>query len=825
MYQLNLFDRPKINYLKSAMVFGQIIPVRVAGKDTAAVLNKDGSIQLTMSYRGPDLDSCVDEELAVMTQRLQQAVSAIKTNWVLYFEAQRLPSTSYNREAYFPDEVSKGMDAERYNLFSSGIYFESAFYLTLYWLPPKDRHEKIKEFVIEGQKAKKVNAQEVIEEFCEQVFKFYSVLKGLNIPVQFLGQDELLTYLHYIVSNDNRQIKMPHNKIFLDQFLYNVPLTGGIEPELKQHMRIVSPISFAKETKFGHLDMLNRLNFPYRWVSRAFCMSRSDVLDMLDEFNRQWKGKLQSFASTLGDTIFRGGEVNADNLNDTAVDRMNEIRDSINAVESDIISFVLYSVSIIISDSDKEVADEKAKIVRQTFLDYGFKNAVIEDFNAVDNWFGSIPGLVGHNIRKPVISTGNLVHLIPLSNLWAGNDWNKKLNGPPLLYTQTDGNSPYRLNLHVGEIGHTIIIGPTGAGKSVHLNVIEAAFRRYKEARVIIFDKGASSQILTTGVGGRFYNLGRESTQLSFQPLANIDDDNERQWAQEWLCDFLREEKIEITPEKKSIIRDALNTLAGMEKHFRTITAFISYLQDKKLKEAFYPLALSDDKGNPGEYGSMFDSDVDSLQISSWQAFEMETLMNSKQIVGTTLMYIFHRIEEEVKSYTQNPGPTLIVLDECWVFFDNPLFADKIREWLKTLRKYNASVVFATQSLDDVTKSAILDTILSSCQSRIFLPDATALTETRKKLYQIFGLNEQQIRIISAAQKQREYYYDSPEGSRLYNLALDRCPFTLAYASADKKSLARCQEILTEYGQERFNEIWMREHNLTLPQYNEAEEY
>ena len=820
MYQVNLFDRKKVKYLKSTMPYGQIIPIQVAGYNTAAVVNKDGSLQLTMRYRGPDLDSCVDEELAVMTQRLQQTVSAIKTNWVLYFEAQRTPSTSYNREAYFPDEVSRAMDAERYNLFSSGIYFESEFYLTMYWLPPKDRHEKIKEFVIEGQKARKITAEEVIEEFCEQVLKFYSVLKGLDIPVQFMTADELLTYLHFIVSNDNRQMKMPYRKLLIDQYLYNTPLTGGLEPELRQYMRIISPISFVKETKFGHFDIFNRLNFPYRWITRAFCLSRGDVLEILDEHNRQWKGKLQSFASTLGDTIFRGGEVNADNLNDTALERMNEIRDSINAVESDVISFVLYSVSVIVFDSSKEIADEKAKTIRQTFLDLGFTDAVIEDFNAVCNWFGSVPGLVGQNIRKPMISTGNLIHLIPLSNLWAGNAWNKKLNGPPLLYTQTDGNSPYRLNLHVGEIGHTIVIGPTGAGKSVHLNVIEAAFRRYKDARVIIFDKGASSQILTVGVGGKFYNLGREASQLSFQPLANIDDDNEKQWAQEWLCDFLREEGMEITPERKSVIRDALTTLAGMDKHFRTITSFISYLQDKKLKEAFYPLALSDDKGNPGEYGSMFDSDEDSLQISNWQTFEMENLMNSKQIVGTTLMYIFHRIEEEVKSYRQNPGPTLIVLDECWVFFDNPLFAEKIREWLKTLRKYNASVVFATQSLDDVTKSAILDTILSSCQSRIFLPDATALTETRRKLYQIFGLNEQQIRIISTAQKQREYYYDSPEGSRLYNLALEKCPFTLAYVSADKTSLARCREILTEYGQKQFNEIWMREHNLTLPRYS-----
>lgn len=823
MYNTQLFNR-KVKRMKDIMPFGRIISCQIADRDAAIMLNKDGSLQITMSYRGPDLDSSIQEDLALITQRLQQAVSAFKTEWVLYFEAQRMPSTAYNREAYFPDIVTRGIDAERYNLFSSGIYFESNYFLTLYWMPPKDRTERVKEFIIEGKQGKKLTADEIILAFKEQVFKFYSVFRGLSIPVSFLTADELLTYIHFVVTNDPRQMHMPAKRMFFDQYLYDVPLSAGLEPILSKHIRIATPISFTKRTSFGFFDILNRVDFPYRWVTRAYCLSKSDVLETLDKMNRQWKGKLQSFASMMGDALFRNGEASQENINDTAVDRMNEIRDATNAVESDHISFLYYTTSVVVTDENKEIVEEKAKLVRQIFLDLGFK-AVIEDFNTVDNWMGTVPGLVGHNIRRPIVSTGNLIHLIPLSNLWSGNAWNKALNGPPLLYTQTDGSSPYRLNLHVGEVGHSLIIGPTGAGKSVHLNLIEAAFRKYKDARVIIFDKGASSKVLTVGVGGAFYDLGKETSKISFQPLAKIDDENERQWVQEWLCDFLREENIEITPDKKSVIRDALSTLAGMEKPFRTITSFISYLQDKDLKTAFYPLALSDDKGNPGEYGKMFDSDVDSLQISSWQTFEMETLMNSKRIVGTTLMYIFHRIEEYVKAYDTNYAPTLIVLDECWVFFDNPLFAEKIREWLKTLRKYNAAVVFATQSLDDIAKSPVFDTILSSCESRIFLPDSTALTESRQKLYRLFNLNDQQIRIIAQAIKQREYYYTSSEGSRLYNLALERCPFTMAYVSVNKKALGRCADILAEYGYERFNEMWLKDHNLSLPEYRENQEY
>ena len=142
-------------------------------------------------------------------------------------------------------------------------------------------------------------------------------------------------------------------------------------------------------------------------------------------------------------------------------------------------------------------------------------------------------------------------------------------------------------------------------------------------------------------------------------------------------------------------------------------------------------------------------------------------LMATPAIVGSTLMYIFHRIEQSLTG-----APTLIILDECWVFFDNEQFAQKIREWLKVLRKANASVVFATQSLTDIVESPIFSTVLESCPSQIFLPNDKALEESLKEKYFMFGLNQRQVEIIAGAVKKKQYYYVSPLGCRLYDLAL-----------------------------------------------------
>ncbi len=814
MYKMNLFSRKKNRLLRDCMVWGKLHNSKLpgSGEPVTVVLNKDGSFQVTMTYHGPDLDSAIDAELSMITAQLNQEFFSLPTDYVLYFESQRKPSTAYPKENYFPDDISRAIDQERENLFSDGCHFESKFYATIYYKPALDRSEQLKEMFIEGREKKVVHVEDTIARFLEQVNKLYSTFNGLRIPIRPLSADETLTYLYSTVTDKPRNIKLPQKPLLLDSYLYDTPLYGGLEPKLnKQHIRVIVPVKYPHVTVFGFLDGLNRLDFPYRWATRCFCMTKNDTLDTLENMRKAWYAKLQSFWSYF---VHRD-DPNLERYNDEHVEGLiNEIREARLAVEADSFGFVYYTTAIIVSDSDPDIADQRARIVKQLMVDSGFKKVNVETLNAVEAWMGSLPGLVGRNIRRELVSTGNFVHLMPISDIWAGHSWNKHLNGPPLLYTETNGSTLFRLNLHVGQVGHTMLIGDTGAGKSVHLCSIEAAFRRYKNARVIIFDNGKSSKILTYGVGGRFYDLADEKGGLSFQPLARVDNPSERQWAMEWLCDFLQGENIDVTPRMKGLIRDSLSTVSNLPVEDRTITTFRDFLQDEQLKQAFSPLT----KGN--EYGDIFDSDSENFELTSWQSFEMGKIIQKKNIVGPTLMYIFHRIENILKGYdghdTSDDGPTLIVLDECWMFFKNSLFALKIEDWLRTLRKFNAAVIFATQSLDDVVKSPLFDIILGSCKSHIFLPDEMAMEPKRQEVYSQFRLNERQMEILSKAKKQKHYYYTSPEGSRLYDLGLEYCPLTLSYVAANKKDIARCEQIIERYGAENFNQHWLEEHNLKI---------
>lgn len=805
MYREDRFYRNK-EPLKYTMPYAKIVH-----DNPVIVLNKDASMQTTWNYRGPDLDSAVPEQLAIITQQLNQSFLSLDSGWVLFFEAQRITSNSYARDTYFPDPVTQAMDDERRLFFSNGNHFESNYYLTAYWIPPNDNAEVMKEFIVEGREHKEITASDNIERFCEKIEKLFNIFKNLRIPVHYLSKDEMVTYLHSTISANPRPIVLPEKPLLLDQFLYDSPFYGGIEPRLgNKHIRIIVPIKYASGTIFGHFNKLNQLNFPYRWITRFFCLSKRDAISELEGIKNGWNGKIKSLRSMAKELIFNQESDN--NINENAQAKFNEVKDAINATESEITSYGYYSTAVIVMDDDIDAVESKAKLVEQVFINLGF-SAQIENLNAIDAWMGCIPGNIGHNIRRPLISCGNLVHMMPISDIWAGPERNKHLGGPPLIYTETTGNTPFRLSLHIGDVGHTFLVGPTGAGKSVHLNMIAASFRKYKNAKVFIFDNGAASMPLTMAVGGKFFNLGSEDKNLSFQPLAEIDQEKEKQWAFEWLCDYISHENLKITPALKKVLLDALTTVASYPKKMRTISTLIDNCQDQSLKDSLLQLSIK------GAYGSIFDSDTDSLSFSSWQTFEMKKLMETPSIVGPTLMYIFHRIEKTLANVADG-GPTIINLDECWRFFDDSQFVKKIREWLKVLRKSNASVVFATQNIIDIVDSPIFSTVLESCQSQIFLPYDKALEKGVIEKYFMFGLNKKQVDIIANAVRKKQYYYVSPAGSRLYDLTLEYCPISLAYVAVDNTDVEICKNIIAEHGQENFNKYWLEYKNINLSTIN-----
>ncbi|MFG1198834.1 conjugal transfer protein TrbE, partial [Xanthobacter aminoxidans] len=604
------------------------------------VLNKDGSFQRTARFRGPDLDSAVPAELVAVAGRLNSAFRRLGSGWALFVEAQRHEAGAYP-ESLFPDPASALVDAERKAGFTeAGSHFESSFFLTFCWLPPAEDAARAESWLYEGRGREGVDPREALDGFADRTDRVLRLVEAFMPECRWLDDAETLTYLHGCVSTRRQQVRVPETPMYLDALLADQPLTGGLEPMLGiDHLRVLTIVGFPTATTPGILDDLNRLAFPYRWSTRAILLDKTDATRLLTKIRRQWFAKRKSIAAILKEVMTNEASVLVDS------DAANKAEDADLALQelgADHAGIAYVTATVTVWDSDPRVADEKLRAVEKVIQGRDF-TAMVETINAVDAWLGSLPGHVYANVRQPPISTLNLAHMIPLSAVWAGDEQDAHFNAPPLFYGKTEGATPFRFSLHVGDVGHTLVVGPTGAGKSVLLALMALQFWRYAGSQVFAFDFGGSIRAPALAMGGDWHDLGGSLAEdsIALQPLARVDQLSERSWAADWIVAILTREGVTITPEVKEHIWSALSSLASAPMEERTLTGLAVLLQSNALKQALRPYCIG------GAHGCLLDAEAEHLGQASVQAFETEGLIGTSA-APAVLSYLFHRIEDRL---------------------------------------------------------------------------------------------------------------------------------------------------------------------------------
>src|SRR5215216_4147613 len=787
-------EQPMMNlaeYRRSTTRLADFLPW-AALVDEGIVLNKDGSFQRTARFRGPDLDSSVPAELVAVAGRLNNALRRLGSGWAVFVEAQRYSSNAYPPSSC-PDVASALVDAERRAQFEEeGAHYESAYFLTFLYLPPAEDAARAERLLYEGrERGAASDAHEVLRGFVDRTDRLLQLVEGFMPECRWLDDGETLTYLHACVSTKIHRVRVPEIPMYLDALLADEPLTGGLKPMLgDQHLRVLTIVGFPTATTPGILDDLNRLAFPYRWATRAIMLDKADATKLLTRIRRQWFAKRKSVVAILKEVMTN----EASSLIDT--DASNKAIDADAALQelgSDLVGEAFVTATITVWHENPRIADERLRLAEKVIQGRDF-TSMVETVNAVDAWLGSLPGHVYANVRQPPVSTLNIAHMIPLSAVWAGPARDAHLGAPPLFFARTEGSTPFRFSLHVGDVGHTLVVGPTGAGKSVLLALMALQFRRYPTSQVFAFDFGGSIRAAALAMKGDWHDLGgalsdSASEPVALQPLAMIDDAAERGWAAEWIAAILAREKIDMTPEAKDHLWSALSSLASAPSGERTLTGLSVLLQSQNLKRALQPYCLG------GPFGRLLDAETERLGTSSVQVFETEGLVGTGA-APAVLSYLFHRIEGQLDG-----RPTLLIIDEGWLALDN------------TLRKKNASVIFATQSLSDIDGSAIAPAIIESCPTRLFLPNERAIEPQISAIYRRFGLNDRQIEILARATPKRDYYCQSRRGNRLFELGLEE--FALAFTAASSKSdQLMIERVLAEHGRDDFVMGWLASRGL-----------
>ncbi|MGF7150104.1 type IV secretion system protein VirB4 [Sphingomonas zeicaulis] len=755
------------------------------------ILNKDGSFQRSFAFRGPDLESATEAELVAVCARMNNVLKRFGSGWAMFFDAERREALDYP-DSRFPDPISWLVEAERRAAFeNAGQHYESHFHLTLTFMPPPDQGDAAGRLLVDrGDAAPGRDWRKALAGFVAETDRALDLMAEFMPEIAPLGDAQLLAYLHATVSRSAHPVAVPETPMYLDALLADTPLAGGLEPRLGDaHLRTVSLLGFPNLSRPGILDALNHQDFPYRWVTRFIALDKAEATRTLTRLRRQWFNKRKSVSAMLREVLYNQP---AQLLDSDADNKVVDADVALQALGGDHVAFGYLTTTVTVSGPDAAVADARLRAVERIVNGLGF-TCIREGVNAVEAWLSSLPGHVYANVRQPLVHTLNLAHLMPLSGIWAGPTHNAHLGGPPLFHAQTSGTTPFRFSTHVGDVGHMLIAGPTGAGKSVLLALLQLQFRRYPNAQIYVFDKGLSARAAVLAMAGTHHVLGLgdagdAAAPVAFQPLRHIDRPDERAWAADWLAALLEHEKLLVTPLVKEALWSALASLASAPVEERTLTGLSLLLQSQPLRSALAPYTID------GPFGRLLDAAEDDLALGDLQCFETEGLMAHAGVVAPVLTYLFHRLEARFTG-----RPTLLVLDEAWIFLDHPLFAARIREWLKTLRKKNVAVVFATQSLADITGSTIAPAIIESCPQRVLLPNERAIEPQGRAAYERFGLNQRQIELISRATPKRHYYLQSSRGNRLFELGLDPVALALCGAS-DPATQQRIDALLADGG-------------------------
>lgn len=487
-----------------------------------------------------------------------------------------------------------------------------------------------------------------------------------------------------------------------------VEVSGGPR---KRFAGLISIREYAPATAAGLLDGFLQLPFEFI-ISQSFTFHNRSV-----NINRMQIRQRRMMAAE-----------------DAAVSQIAEISDALDMAMSGHVAFGPHHLTVMCFEETMQELEKVLSMALAELVNIG-ANPVREKFVMEPAFWAQLPGNFEYIARGADISTMNLAGFASLHNYPTGkidgNHW-----GDAVTVFDTSSGTPYFFNFHNRDVGHTTIIGPTGAGKTVLLNFLCAQAQKFN-CRIFFFDKDRGAEIFMRAINGK-YTVIEPGEACHFNPLQLPDTPENRTFIGEWLHTLVTVNDEPFTAEDQDRINDAVAgnyKLAKQDRMLRNIAAFFG-IEGPGTMAGRLKMWHSG-----GPYAGLFDNPTDVIDFGIGNAFgfEMGEVLKERVSLEPTLLYLFHRI-----NLALDGTPTIIILDEAWALIDNKIFSGRIRDWLKTLRKLNGMVVFATQSVEDATNSSISETLIQQTATQIFLPNPKATDAYR----QAFMVTEREFNLL-----------------------------------------------------------------------------
>lgn len=684
------------------------------------VLTKDNGLLQVIKIGGFSFETADDEDLEIRKNLRNMLIKGLSGSGVsLYFHMIRRKQPAYPPD-YAPVDMPDGfalyLDNKWVARHKNKQAFVNELYITVIKKPTSTGALSGVEDLVKGvlrgadKEAWALTMREAYEELEEAVGRVMASLRDYSpevLEIESTGGrniSHIAEFLSSIVSCGQKTKALVSTRPLSEQLCNNRLYFGRRSIEMKMHdgnskfAGMVSLKEYGPKTWAGVLDAF--LEAPYEFVMT------------------------QSFEYGNRQTAISGMQRQQDRMvqaGDKAVSQIEEINVALDKAMSGEIGFGKHHLTVMcVADSQKELEGILSMAVVDLTNTGGI--GVRETTNMEPAFWGQIPGNFDFLVRKATINTLNLAAFNSMHNYPIGKQENNHW-GPAVTVLDTTSSTPFYFNFHVRDVGHTVIIGPTGAGKTVLMNFLCAQAQKFK-CRLFFFDKDRGAEIFIRALSGQ-YTIIDPAKPCGFNPLQLPDTGENRTFLMEWMRLLVSTNGEDVSSDDIALISNAIAGNYKLDQQDRKLSNIAPFLGLGGPGSLAGRLAMWYGKGS---HAKVFDNDTDVIDFgkSSVFGFEMAELLKDKASLGPALSYIFHRI-----NLSLDGTPTMIVLDEAWALIDNPVFAPKIKDWLKVLRKLNTFVVFATQSVEDASKSAISDTLIQQTATQIFLPNLKATSVYR----------------------------------------------------------------------------------------------
>ncbi len=768
-------SKVKARWAKEAMA-GDRLPYREMVDDNVVLL-RDGSVMLTLLVPGVNFETADTAELNALTATREIMLrSALDARFVLYHHVVR-HKVKVELEGHIEDPLAAHIDARWRDRLAAGAMYVNDQFVTLVRRPARG-----KTGLIERAARALTRATSRVEANPDDVRALRHAADGMVAALgpygaRALGEyeasagrcSEVLEYLSVLFNGEMRPVRVPADDTDIGQMLPYRRVSFGLDAvELRgaggaDFAALISLKDYPDSTGPGLTDALLRLPHELILTESYAPADRQIARERIDLAARRLR-------SADEEAMLERGELHA-------------ARDALGVGS---VGFGDHHLSVLVRSERLEELDRATAACAAALADAG-AIAVREDVNLEPGFWGQFPGNEQFLVRRALISSANMADFGSLHGFSqgqaSGSHW-----GMPVTVLQTTSLTPFFFNFHHGDLGNFSIIGPSGSGKTVVMNFLAAQAQRF-EPRTVLFDKDRGAEVFVRGIGGHYTRIAA-GNPTGFNPLALADSADNRAFLRDWLAVLLAANG----PDEHAAIAHAVDAAYANDPRLRRLTHFRELLAGARRPQPGDLASRLDPWIGDGEFGWLFDNVVDRLDLSALTiGFDMTALLETPRLRTPTMMYLFHRIEERLDG-----TPTMILIDEGWKALDDEVFAARIRDWLKTLRKRNALLGFATQSARDALDSRIATALVEQTATMIFMPNSRARAED---YCTGFGLTDHELDVIrTLPPHSRCFLVRQPDASAVVRLDLSGMPEVLTVLSGRESTVRRLDTLRGERG-------------------------